>query len=67
MMFAVDDATAEVIRRTFNERGEFAAVVEFRGHFRGIVDNTQARGWARTIAGWQPLPVLPRPVGRRPA
>lgn len=59
-MFAVDDATADAIRRTFNERGEFAAVVELREHFRGIPDIAQARQHVRTIAGWQPIAVQPK-------
>jgi hypothetical protein len=54
-MFAVDEATAEAIRRTFNERGELAAAVEFRQHFPGITDMALARLQARIIAGWQPM------------
>jgi len=38
----VDDATADATLRTFSERGEFAAVVELREHFRGILDIAQA-------------------------
>jgi hypothetical protein len=30
--------------------------------FPGITDNAHARARARTIAGWKPLPVTPRPV-----
>jgi len=61
MMFAVDDATAEAIRRTFNERGEFAAVVVLRQHFRGILDIAQARQQVRIIAGWKPIASRPKP------
>jgi hypothetical protein len=50
-MFAVDDATADAIRRTFEERGAFAAAVELRKHFRGILDIAQARQQVRIIAG----------------
>jgi len=56
-MFMVDEATADAIRRAFTEDGEFAAAVELRRHFPGIVDNAQARQCARrTIAGWEPRP-----------
>ena len=64
-MFAVDEQTAEAIRRAFNESGELAAVVELRRHFPLIQDNEQARACVRTIAGWKPL--LPKPPrARRP-
>jgi hypothetical protein len=62
-MFAVDEQTAEAIRRAFNESGELAAVVELRRHFPLIRDNEQARACVRTIAGWKPLPA--RPLRRR--
>jgi len=58
-MFAVDEPTAEAIRRAFNESGELAAVVELRRHFPLIRDNEQARACVRTIAGWKPLPPKP--------
>ena len=45
-MFAVDEQTAEAIRREFNESGELAAVVELRRHFPLIQDNEQARACA---------------------
>jgi len=64
-MFAVDEQTAEAIRRAFNESGELAAVVELRRHFPLIQDNEQARACVRTIAGWKPLPPKP-PRARRP-
>jgi hypothetical protein len=41
------------------QRGEFSAAVELRRRFPGITDNAQARMWARTIAGWKPLPLRP--------
>lgn len=51
-MFAVDESTAEAVRRAFNERGELAAAVEFRQHFPGITDMALARQQVRIIAGW---------------
>ena len=41
-MFAVDEATAEAIRRAFNEDGEFSAVVELRRHYAGITEYARA-------------------------
>lgn len=55
-MFAVDDATAEAIRRAVEQSGELAGVVEFRRHFPLVVDDAHARSCVRTIAGWK-LPV----------
>jgi hypothetical protein len=54
-MFVVTEADAAMIRAVDEQRGEFAAAVELRRRFPGITDNAQAREWARTIAGWQPL------------
>jgi hypothetical protein len=59
-MFSVDEATAAAIRKAFEESGELSAVVELRRHFPGIADNANARLCVRAIAGWQPLPPLPR-------
>jgi hypothetical protein len=62
-MFAVDEATAEAIRRAFDEGGELARVVEFRRHFPLISDNAKAGECVRIIAGWKPVPArAPRPV-----
>jgi hypothetical protein len=58
-MFVVSEAEAAEIRAVFEQRGEFAAAVELRRRFPGITDNAQAREWARTIAGWRPLPLWP--------
>ena len=55
VMFAVDDAAAEAIRRAFEERGELAAVVEFRQRFPGITDMALARQQVRIIASWEPI------------
>jgi hypothetical protein len=63
-MFVVTEADAAAIRAVYQQRGEFSAAVELRRRFPGITDNAQAREWARTIAGWQPLlPVkrIPKP------
>lgn len=56
-MFAVDNATAETIRRAFEDDGELAAVIEFRRHFPLIQDGAHARSCVRLIASWQPLPL----------
>jgi hypothetical protein len=64
-MFVVTDADVAAIRTAFEQRGEFAAAVELRRLFPGVTDNTQARECARTITGWKPLTVKPRPI-RRP-
>jgi hypothetical protein len=61
-MFAITEAEAAAIRAVYQQRGEFAAAVELRRRFPGITDNAQAREYARTIAGWQPL----RPVKQLP-
>ena len=55
-------AAAGMIRTAFDQGGELSAAVELRRLFPGITDNAHARARARTIAGWKPLPVTPRPV-----
>ena len=42
-MFAVDERTAEAIRRAYEDGGELAGVVELRRHFPLIADNSHAR------------------------
>jgi hypothetical protein len=64
-MFVVNEDEAEAIRTVFERRGELAAAVELRRLFPAVTDTAQARACARTIAGWMPLPVPPRPVKRR--
>jgi len=63
-MFVVSEAEAAAIRAVFDQRGELSAAVELRRLFPGITDMAEARECARTIAGWRPLPVAPRPVGQ---
>jgi hypothetical protein len=59
-MFVVTEAEAAAIRAVYQQRGEFAAAVELRRRFPGIIDNAQARECARTIASWKPLPLRPK-------
>jgi hypothetical protein len=63
-MFLVTEAAAATIRAVFEREGELLAAIELRRLFPGITDNAKARAHVRTIAGWQPLPVQPRPVTR---
>ena len=63
-MFVVSEEDAAAIRAAFDQGGEFAAAVELRKLFPGITDNAQARACARTIAGWKPLKLPPRPPAR---
>jgi hypothetical protein len=56
-MFAVTEAEAAAISAAFDQGGEFAAAVELRRLFPAITGTAEARACARTIAGWQPLPV----------
>jgi hypothetical protein len=63
-MYVVSEADAAAIRTVFEQDGEFAAAIELRRRFPGITDNEQAREQVRTIAGWAPLPEIPRPVTR---
>jgi hypothetical protein len=64
-MFVVTEADAAAIRVVFEQHGEFAAAVELRRLFPGVLDNTEARKCARAIAGWKPLPVPLRSGKRR--
>jgi hypothetical protein len=64
-MFTVSDEDAAAIRAAYEQAGELSAAAELRRRFPGfVVDNTEARMWARTIAGWKPLPSPPRPLRR---
>ena len=51
-MFLVDEATADAIRRAWEEGGELSAVVELRRHFPLITDGENARRCVRAIVGW---------------
>src|SRR5690242_13147205 len=52
-MFAVDEATAEAIRRAWHEGGELSGIVEFKRHFPLISDHEKARMCVRIIVGWK--------------
>jgi hypothetical protein len=59
-MFVVTEADAAAIRATFEREGELSAAIELRRRFPGVEDGAKAREWVRTIAGWTPLPVVPK-------
>jgi hypothetical protein len=65
-MFVVTEAEAAAIRAVYEQSGEFSAAVELRRLFPAITYTAQARACARSIAGWQPLPVPLRRVPRDP-
>ena len=62
-MFVVDEATAEAIRRAFEEGGELSGIVEFRRHFPLITDHAKAGQCVRIIAGWKRMPPQGEPPG----
>jgi len=64
-MFTVSDAEAAAIRAAYERGSELAAAVELRRHFPGIDSTAKAPACARIIAGWKPLPELPKRL-RRP-
>jgi len=65
-MFTVSDAQAA--RAAYEQGGELAGAVELRRYFAGIDSTAKARGYARIIAGWKPLPkLLPALMQRRKA
>jgi hypothetical protein len=53
-MFAVDEPTAEAIRRAWDESGELSGIVEFKRHFPLISAHAKAGECVRIIAGWKP-------------
>ena len=59
-MFSVSEAVAAAIRAAYERGGELAAAVEVRRYFAGIDSTAQAREFGRIIAGWKPLPKLPK-------
>jgi hypothetical protein len=61
-MFTVTEADSAAIRAVFDQEGEVSAAIELRRRFPGISDNAEARACAGIVAGWKPLPALPRPV-----
>jgi hypothetical protein len=63
-MFVITEADADAIRAVFNQEGELSAAIELRRRFPRVTDNAKARAGARSIAGWTPVPVQPRPVTR---
>jgi hypothetical protein len=64
-MFLVTEADASAIRNAFEQQaGELAAAVELRRRFPPLTNNANALEWARTIAGWRPVPATPCPVPR---
>jgi hypothetical protein len=65
-MFAVDEATAEAIRRAYEDGGELAGVVELRRHYPLLTDGNSARLCVRAIAGWRPAAEWPPKPNRRP-
>jgi hypothetical protein len=58
-MFVISETEAAAIGDAFDQGGELSAAVDLRRLFPGT-DTAQARSFARTIAGWTPLPVAPR-------
>jgi hypothetical protein len=67
-MFIVSEEDAAAIRAAFDRDGELSAAIELRRLFPAITDNAKAREFARTIAGWRPVPPRPaRAARRRPA
>lgn len=63
-MFLVTEADADAIRAVFEQEGELSAAIELRRRFPGVTDNAKARAYARSIAGWKPLPPPARSVTR---
>jgi hypothetical protein len=59
-MFVVSEEAAAAIRTAYEQDGELSAAIELHRLFPGITDNAKARDCARSIAGWTPLPVVPR-------
>ena len=63
-MFVVTEADAAAIRVVFEQHGEFAAAVELRRLFPGVLDNAEARECARATASGSPWPFRDVPPGR---
>ena len=54
-MFCIDQLTADLIRKAFDEGGESAAIAELRRHFQSVPAE-HARNCVRAIASWHPAP-----------
>ncbi len=59
-MFVVDDATADTLRRVWQNQGGLAALIELRRHFPLIADNAKARLCLHAILGWTLRPASER-------
>ena len=55
-MFSVDEATADAIRRAWNEGGELAAIAELKRCFPDIGDHASALRCVHSIVSWGRLP-----------
>jgi hypothetical protein len=67
-MFLVTDADANAIRDAYQRDGEFAAAIELRSRFKGIIDNEAAQAHVRAIVGWRrpaDAEQAPRPLTKR--
>ncbi len=56
----VDEATAEAIRRAWQEQGELSALIELRRHFPLLADNAGAWRCLHAILSWTPRPAPER-------
>lgn len=54
-MFTIDEATADGIRKAYEDCGELAAIVELRRHFPLFENNEHARTCVRSIVSWKPM------------
>jgi hypothetical protein len=64
-MFVVSEAEAAAIRAAYEQGGELSAAAELQRRFPGVASYAQAREYARSIAGWKPLPKLPAMLTHR--
>jgi hypothetical protein len=63
-VFLVSETDAAAIRAAYVRGGELSAAVELRRLFPLLADNENTRICARSIAGWQPLPLKQAPRRR---
>jgi len=59
-MFLVGNDAAEAIRTAYLDKGEVAALIEFRRFFR-VDDDTSALRAVKTIASWNTASTAPPP------